>query len=128
MSNTRGRHSDRLEELRKLNAEAEAGGGAERREREHKQGKLSARERIDLLLDEGSFEELDKFVRHQSHDFGMEEQRPPGMASLPATAASKAAWYMYSPRISRFSAGRCRKRTRQKSRRLWIWRCAPAHR
>src|SRR5450755_4395422 len=71
-------HHDRLEELRKLNAEAEAGGGAERREREHKQGKLSARERIDLLLDEGSFEELDKFVRHHSHDFGMETQRPPG--------------------------------------------------
>src|ERR1700720_1858452 len=72
------KHRDRLEELRKLNAEAEAGGGAERREREHKQGKLSARERVDLLLDEGSFEELDKFVRHQSHDFGMESQRPPG--------------------------------------------------
>ncbi len=70
--------SDRIEQLRKLNAEAEAGGGAERREREHKQGKLSARERIDLLLDQGSFEELDKFVRHQSHDFGMETQRPPG--------------------------------------------------
>ena len=72
------KHHDRLEELRKLNAEAEAGGGAERREREHKQGKLSARERIDLLLDEGTFEELDKFVRHSSHDFGMETQRPPG--------------------------------------------------
>jgi propionyl-CoA carboxylase beta chain len=71
-------HHDRLEELRKLNTEAEAGGGAERREREHKQGKLSARERIDLLLDEGSFEELDKFVRHRSHDFGMENQRPAG--------------------------------------------------
>jgi propionyl-CoA carboxylase beta chain len=71
-------HHDRLEELRKLNAEAEAGGGAERREREHKQGKLSARERIDLLLDESTFEELDKFVRHSSHDFGMETQRPPG--------------------------------------------------
>ena len=71
-------HHDRLEELRKLNAEAEAGGGAERREREHKQGKLSARERIDLVLDEGTFEELDKFVRHSSHDFGMETQRPPG--------------------------------------------------
>ena len=67
-----------MEELRKLNAEAEAGGGTERREREHQQGKLSARERVDLLLDEGSFEELDKFVRHQSHDFGMETQRPPG--------------------------------------------------
>jgi len=76
--NTHGKHHDRIEELRKLNAEAEEGGGAERREREHKQGKLSARERIHLLLDEGSFEELDKFVRHQSHDFGMEAQRPPG--------------------------------------------------
>src|ERR1700684_4156563 len=75
---THRKHHDRLEELRKLNAEAEAGGGAERREREHKQGKLSARERIDLVLDEGTFEELDKFVRHSSHDFGMETQRPPG--------------------------------------------------
>jgi propionyl-CoA carboxylase beta chain len=73
----RKRH-DGLDELRKRNAEAEAGGGAERREREHKAGKLSARERIDLLLDEGTFEELDKFVRHHCQDFGMEEQRPPG--------------------------------------------------
>src|ERR1700689_5112498 len=72
------RHHDRLEELRKLNVQAEAGGGGERREREHKQGKLSARERIDLLLDEGSFEELDKFVRHPSHDFGIGMARPPG--------------------------------------------------
>ncbi len=72
------KHADRLEELRKLNAEAEAGGGAERREREHKQGKLSARERIDLLLDEGSFEELDKFVRHRCSDFGVDDQRPRG--------------------------------------------------
>jgi len=72
------KHADRLAELRRLNAEAEAAGGAERRERERKAGKLSARERIDLLLDEGSFEELDKFVRHRSDDFGMAEQRPAG--------------------------------------------------
>jgi len=72
------KHDDRIDELRKRNAEAEEGGGAERREREHKAGKLSARERIDLLLDEGSFEELDKFVRHHCQDFGMEEQRPLG--------------------------------------------------
>ena len=71
-------HHDRLEELRRLNAEAEEGGGPERRDREHKQGKLTARERIDLLLDEGTFEELDKFVRHRSHDFGMDAQRPLG--------------------------------------------------
>ncbi|MGD1212048.1 MAG: acyl-CoA carboxylase subunit beta [Candidatus Acidiferrales bacterium] len=72
------KNHDRLDELRKLNAEAEAGGGAERREREHKAGKLSARERVDLLLDEGTFEELDKFVRHHCQDFGMGDQRPPG--------------------------------------------------
>ncbi len=69
---------DRLEELRRRSAEAEAGGGPERREREHKAGKLTARERIALLLDEGSFEELDKFVTHRCTDFGMEEQRPAG--------------------------------------------------
>jgi propionyl-CoA carboxylase beta chain len=67
-----------MEELRQLSAEAEAGGGPERREREHKAGKLTARERIDLLVDEGSFEEVDKFVRHRSTDFGMEEHRPAG--------------------------------------------------
>src|ERR1700726_4816695 len=72
------KHLDRLEELRRRNAEAEEGGGTERRERQHKEGKLSARERIDLLLDEGSFEELDKFVRHHCTDFGMEQQRPAG--------------------------------------------------
>ena len=72
------KHHDRLEELRRRNAEAEEGSGAERRERQHKEGKLSARERVDLLLDEGSFEELDKFVRHHCTDFGMKDQRPAG--------------------------------------------------
>jgi len=71
-------HHDRMEELRRISAEAEAGGGEERREREHKAGKLTARERVDLLLDEKSFEELDKYVRHRCTDFGMEEQRPVG--------------------------------------------------
>src|SRR5579883_2500142 len=67
-----------IEELRRRSAAAEEGGGAERREREHKAGKLSARERINLVLDEGTFEELDKFVTHRSVDFGMEQQRPLG--------------------------------------------------
>jgi propionyl-CoA carboxylase beta chain len=66
--------SDRLNELRRRHANAEAGGGEERRARQHKEGKLAARERIDLLLDEGTFEELDKLVRHRSRDFGMEDQ------------------------------------------------------
>ena len=70
--------SDRMDQLRRMSAEAEAGGGPERREREHNAGKLSARERIHLLLDEGTFEELDKFVRHRCVDFGAEENRPTG--------------------------------------------------
>ena len=70
--------ADRTEQLRRMSAEAEAGGGPERREREHKAGKLSARERIHLLLDEGTFEELDKFVRHRCVDFGSQENRPAG--------------------------------------------------
>jgi len=71
-------NAERLSQLRNMSDEAEAGGGAERREREHKSGKLSARERIDLLLDEGTFEELDKFVRHRCVDFGSAETRPMG--------------------------------------------------
>ena len=65
---------DRREELRRRHAAAEAGGGEERRAREYKEGKLSARERIDLLLDESSFEETDKLVRHRSREFGMQDQ------------------------------------------------------
>ena len=73
------KHShDPIQELAKRGAEAEAGGGAERRERQHREGKLGARERIELLLDEGTFEELDKFVKHRCSEFGMEEQRPSG--------------------------------------------------
>ena len=62
---------DRLQEVRKRHARAEEGGGAERRERQHREGKLSARERVELLLDEGTFEELDKLVRHLCRNFGM---------------------------------------------------------
>src|SRR6185437_13863175 len=69
---------ERLEELRRRHAAAEQGGGPERRARQHAEGKLSARERIDILLDEGTFEELDKLVTHRCHDFGMEDQTVPG--------------------------------------------------
>src|SRR6266700_1985203 len=65
----------KLQELKKRDRLAEEGGGTLRRERQHKEGKMSARERVDFLLDEGSFEETDKLVTHRSHDFGMEEQK-----------------------------------------------------
>ena len=61
-------------EVRRRHADAEAGGGEERMQRQHQEGKLSARERIDLLLDEGTFEEMDKLVRHRCSDFGMDQQ------------------------------------------------------
>ena len=57
---------------------AEEGGGAERLKRQHAEGKLTARERVELLLDEGSFEELDKLVEHRCLDFGMADQKIPG--------------------------------------------------
>ncbi len=71
-------HQRNLAELAARHAIAEEGGGAERRERERKAGKLSARERVEFLLDEGTFEETDKFVTHRATDFGMAEQRVPG--------------------------------------------------
>src|SRR5512146_1700192 len=65
----------KLAELKKRDQLAQEGGGAQRRERQHKEGKMSARERIEFLLDEGTFEETDKLVTHRCHDFGMEDQK-----------------------------------------------------
>ncbi|MGE3142829.1 MAG: acyl-CoA carboxylase subunit beta [Hyphomonadaceae bacterium] len=67
-----------IEALEQKRAAARAGGGAKRMESQHAKGKLTARERIELLMDEGSFEEFDMFVEHRAHDFGMDEQRVPG--------------------------------------------------
>jgi propionyl-CoA carboxylase beta chain len=67
-----------LETLRDKVRRAEEGGGPERRERQHREGKLTARERVTLLLDEGSFEELDQLVEHRCLDFGMADQKIPG--------------------------------------------------
>jgi propionyl-CoA carboxylase beta chain len=66
---------EKLTELKRRDSLADAGGGEERRTREHKQGKMSARERIEFLLDEGTFEETDKLVTHRCTDFGMDEQK-----------------------------------------------------
>src|SRR5579863_5136608 len=68
----------KLAELKRRDSLAEAGGGEERRARQHKEGKMSARERIEFLLDENTFEEFDKMVTHRSADFGMAEQKTYG--------------------------------------------------
>ncbi len=67
-----------IEQLENKRAAARQGGGEDRIARQHAKGKLTARERIELLLDEGSFEEWDMFVEHRCVDFGMEQQRIPG--------------------------------------------------
>jgi len=67
-----------LDELERRHAAAEEGGGAERRERQHRAGKLSARERVLFLLDDDTFEETDKFVAHRCTDFGMDAEHIPG--------------------------------------------------
>ena len=69
---------DILERLEDRRAEARLGGGAKRIAAQHARGKLTARERIDLLLDNGSFEEFDMFVQHRCDDFGMEKSKIPG--------------------------------------------------
>jgi propionyl-CoA carboxylase beta chain len=69
---------DTLKYLEELERQAELGGGEDRLRRQHEAGKLTARERIDLLFDPGSFEEVDKLVTHRCRDFGMDEQIIPG--------------------------------------------------
>ena len=69
---------DIIEQLEAKRAEARLGGGEKRIAAQHKKGKLTARERLELLLDEGTFEEWDMFVEHRCHDFGMQDNRPPG--------------------------------------------------
>ena len=69
---------ERFKELSRRNREAELAGGEERIQRQHKAGKKTVRERIELLVDKGSFAEVDKLVVHQCRDFGMEEQKIPG--------------------------------------------------
>jgi propionyl-CoA carboxylase beta chain len=69
-----------LIELERRREQARLGGGAKRIEAQHKRGKLTARERIAVLLDEGSFEEFDMFVEHRATEFGMARRRYPAMA------------------------------------------------
>jgi propionyl-CoA carboxylase beta chain len=71
-------HRELYEDLQRRREEAAKGGGEKRIERQHEKDKLTARERLDILLDDGSFEELGTFVQHQESNFGLDESRPYG--------------------------------------------------
>lgn len=68
-------NQSKLQTLNEYKAKSRLGGGADRIEAQHKKGRLTARERIDLLLDKGSFHEVDAFVQHRTHDFNLDEQK-----------------------------------------------------
>ena len=71
-------HEEKFEELERRNAEALLGGGQQRIDAQHARGKMTARERVEYLLDDGTFEEFDRFVVHRNTDFGMDKKRIPG--------------------------------------------------
>src|SRR5258708_10031316 len=75
---SKSHESDKINELRQRKEQAKLGGGQKRIDDQHKKGKLTARERLDELLDPGSFEETDALVEHRSTDFGLEKQKYPG--------------------------------------------------
>ena len=72
MSTQKQQKQSKLDQLRERAQQAEASGGAARVEKQHAAGKMTARERVDFLLDEGTFQEFDKLVEHRSRDFGMD--------------------------------------------------------
>src|SRR5947209_7706284 len=73
-------HEEKLAQLKELRDEAVHAGSAKAVERQHEKGKYTARERVEKLLDPGSFQELDTFVRHRTHEFDMQKNRPYGDA------------------------------------------------
>ena len=113
---------DRFEELRRRDAEAEVAGGAERVRRQHKAGKKTARERLELLLDAGSFIEVDKFVVHQSHDFDMAGQRVPGDGVVTGSGRVHGRPVFVFAQDFTVLAARSRRPTPARSARSWISR------
>ena len=122
---SRNRKEQVLNRLTELDAQAMAGGGPERREKQHQQGKLTARERIELLLDPGSFIEMDRFVTHRCTDFGMAEKKFPGDGVVTGHGPSMAARSTSSPRISPSLADHSPARLPRKSAKSWIWPSRP---
>ena len=93
---------DRIEQLREKRAKIHAGGGQKNIEAQHRKGKLTARERLNLLFDEGTFVELDTFVRHRSTDFGMDKKEIPGEGVVTGYGRVYGGWSMPLPRLLPF--------------------------
>jgi propionyl-CoA carboxylase beta chain len=118
-----------IEEVEQRREQARLGGGQKRIDAQHAKGKLTARERLEVLLDEGSFEEYDMYKTHRCTDFGMETQVFPGDGVITGWGTINGRpVYVFSARISPCSAALCRRHTPRRSARSWISPCRTAHR
>jgi len=114
--------SDKVERLRQLREKAQEGGGLDRIEKQHALGKQTARERIELLLDEGSFEEFDMFVNHRCTKFGLDGKKIPGDGVVTGYGTIDGRLvYVFSHDFTVFGAA-CPRPSPRRSSRSWTWR------
>ena len=117
-----------IRQLEEKRAQARLGGGEKRIEAQHARGKLTARERIEVLLDPSSFEEWDMFVEHRCTDFGMAEQKIPGDGVVTGYGTINGRLvFVFSQDFTVFGA-RSPSRTPRRSARSWTRRCRSARR
>ena len=114
-------NQDKINELISFREQAKMGGGQKRIDSQHKKGKLTARERIEMLLDEGSFEEFDMFVKHRCTNFGIDKESYFGDGVVTGYGTIDGRLYMSSRRTSPSSAVRFPKPSQPKSARSWTW-------
>jgi acetyl-CoA carboxylase carboxyltransferase component len=111
---------EKIKELIEKREKAKEGGGLNRIDSQHKKGKLTARERIDILLDEGSFEEYDMFVTHRCSDFGLDKQQYLSDGVVTGMEPSMEELCMCFHRILLCSEARSQKPLHRKSVKSWI--------
>lgn len=93
---------------------ASLGGGVEKIEKQHESGKMTARERIEMLLDKGTFVELDKLMVHRCTNYGMDKNKIPETASYPVTERLTGARYLFMPTTLLSTEVHCPLRTRKR--------------
>jgi acetyl-CoA carboxylase carboxyltransferase component len=113
---------DKLKILAEKRTQALAGGGEDRMRKQHEKGKLTARERIHLLIDEGTFEEIGMLVEHRTIDFGMDRQKYPGDGVVTGYGAVNGRLVYVFARISQFLEDPCLRHMQRRFAGSWIWR------
>jgi acetyl-CoA carboxylase carboxyltransferase component len=116
----------KIQELRDKKVQSRQGGGLDRIQKQHKKGRLTARERLDLLLDKGSFQEVDAFVEHRTTDFGMDQNKIMGDSVTTGWGTIENRLVYVFHRILLYSGAALVKFMLKKYARSWIWHCEMA--